>query len=84
MEDKSTSVNESKEVSAQIQELRAHAQSLTALCQNLILMANGGVPALTVAQEAKEVSDGMKDAKETLDKVRKVLKPRAQAILKDC
>jgi hypothetical protein len=85
MENKEKTQEElNKEVTTKIHELRAHAKSLTDLCDNLIKIANGGVPALTAVKEAKEVAEGMKEAKESLDLVRRVFKARATALLKDC
>jgi hypothetical protein len=74
----------SKEIHSNLSDLKAHAESLLKLCTMLTSIANGGDAALTAVKDAKVVADSMKDAKEALDKVRKALKTRAQAILKDC
>ena len=74
----------SKEIQSNLSDLREHAQGLLALCTQLQTIANNGDAALTAIKEAKVVADNMKDAKDALDKVRKALKTRAQAILKDC
>ena len=88
MEDKNVSTGTkedlSKEIQANLSDLKEHAQGLLSLCTRLQTIANNGDAALTAIKEAKVVADNMKDAKDALDKVRKALKTRAQAILKDC
>ncbi len=88
MEDKNTNAGTkedlSKEIQSNLSDLKAHAEGLLKLCTQLQTIANGGDAALTAVKDAKVVADNMKDAKESLDKVRKALKVRAQAILKDC
>lgn len=72
-----------KEIGAHVAELRAHAKQLTDLCENLAKIANGGEAAITAMKEAKVISEDMKAAKEALDKVRKAMKARATAVLKE-
>jgi hypothetical protein len=87
MEDKNSTGSKedlSKEIQSNLSDLKAHAEGLLKLCSQLQTIANGGDAALTAVKDAKVVADNMKEAKEALDKVRKALKTRAQAILKDC
>jgi len=88
MEDKNANVSTkedlSKEIQSNLSDLKAHAEGLLKLCGQLQTIANGGDAALTAVKDAKVVADNMKDAKTALDNVRKALKVRAQAILKDC
>lgn len=74
----------SKEIQSNLSDLKAHGEALLKLCSQLQSIANGGDAALTAVKDAKVVADSMKDAKSALDNVRKALKVRAQAILKDC
>lgn len=88
MEDKNanagTKEEMNREINSQIKELKSYGENLVKLCDQLSRIANGGDAALTAVKDAKVVADEMKGAKDALDKVRKALKTRAQAILKDC
>jgi len=74
----------SKEIQSNLTDLKAHAEGLLKLCNQLQSISNGGDAALTAIKDAKAVAENMKDAKEALDKVRKALKARTAQILKDC
>lgn len=72
----------SKELQEQLATVKEHAADLNKLCESLQMAIRGDV-SFSAIDETKKCLEGIKDAREAIEKSRRALKARAQARMKE-